>query len=188
MNNAIEVFRGFLPPRRRGLRGAIERLLRVQVEGDDPSYREIYNPDRTRKFIFSESNDDENLSQLNIRLEVQVGISWVEFMGAMWRREDGKEHAYCIEIEARTLREECCEHATYRFEYATGAKKTHAGMWGTPFDEHLHFLPSKTDTPFFHEDALPEYIDFEGTTLRFLRQARNLDFSNPVLVPKPMLP
>ena len=110
MNNAIEVFRGFLPPRRRGLRGAIERLLRVQVEGDDPSYREIYNPDRTRKFIFSESNDDENLSQLNIRLEVQVGISWVEFMGAMWRREDGKEHAYCIEIEARTLREECCEH------------------------------------------------------------------------------
>jgi hypothetical protein len=153
-----------------------------------PVYKEFYNSDKTRKYIFHEQQGENGFRQLNVKLWFKIADSWSEAMTVMTRWSDGQEQLYGLEIDALTKEKNDWPFSMYWYDRNTGGLK----RWSGVKTGIMEFTPSETrvmaeSLGFIREENLPSFVDFEKTAREFLIQAKDLDFSYPVLYPRELL-
>lgn len=154
---------------------------------DRPINREFYNEDRSRKFEFYEWRGEDNFRQLNIRLSFKFGHGWSCPMTVMTRSSSKEEQLYGLEIEALT-NDPSWPWEVFYYDHHTGGLKRTSGMRGSSMDQSADEVRKTAESlGFIYENKLPQFVDFEKTAKKFMLQARNLDFSNPVIYPKELL-
>ncbi len=176
------------PPNKKTRKGILPKIVEIlsHREEKETKEREFYNQDKTRKWIFYKWYWDAKQSgQVNAALLMRVGISWSVLMQGMMRWEGDEPPLYAIEVAG--IKAGGVE-AHYYYESDTGGQKTPAGMWSHAMGIENEEITKLLYSAGLSEEAkLPEYIDFDKTMAQFLHQAKNLDFSTPQLIGKPLI-
>ncbi|HKZ35991.1 MAG TPA: hypothetical protein VJ242_04765 [Patescibacteria group bacterium] len=180
----------FLPEQPQPKKSLLHRIFKgglVTPEARKPFHREVYNADRSKRFLFFEWLGDNNFQQLHVALHYAVSSAWVNKIQVMARWENGKAN-YGVELSV--IAKQYGPEETYFYDKETGGKKRFAGAgggpaWGLTNAEHKALLEK---IGIIHEKDLPDYIDYERTAIEFLNQAKRLDFeTEPKLYSKELI-
>lgn len=167
----------------------LDKMKRLLVKKDIfPVHREIYNSDKTRRFNFDEFRDGDISRQLLISLYMKTGgDGWNEAMGIKAMISTGKEQFFGLTLDA-IIKESRMSLESFGYDRHTGGLQRKMGLrFGSVKLEPDENRKIAESLGFIYASDLPQYVDFEKTAREFMFQAKNLDFSNPVLYPKELL-
>lgn len=156
-------------------------------EKDKPVSREFYNSDKTKRFCFFETKGEGGFEFLDISLNYFVDDGWFSPMEIKTRWSDKEEQIFFILIEAVADESgaDTPPMRVFHFDYETCGLGKMVGWTGWPLG--LKDNDTKNlllDLGFLKSSKLPLLINFEKTSKEFLLQAKQLDFSPPVLYAK----
>lgn len=157
---------------------------------DQPVCHEFYNEDKTKRFCFSEVKGTGGFEFLDISLNYFVDDGWISPMEIKTRFSDKEEQIFFLLIEA--VADESGADTppmhVFHFDYETGGQGRTVGWSGWPLGlKNDDTKKTLLDLGFLKSSKLPFFIDFEKTAKEFLFQAKQLDFSPPVLYAKELL-
>ena len=172
----------------RGFAPFLDRIKKSLVKKETPPVnKEFYNSDKSRRFVFDEGRGEDNFRQLDIRLIVKVGDGWARAMSVMTRWSGKEEQLFGLELEAITI-DSPTPWEFFYYDYHTGGLKRKARIWANSMERSADDERKMAESlGFVYASELPLFVDFEKTARQFMLQAKNLDFSNPVLYPKELL-